>query len=156
MCVAAACGGSDAEGYDYGRACRLFSDDEAAAVLGVAVHPGEVDDDRTIPESFCVWVARGSSTSPGEAGYAVFISEGTERFSLDEFNRDRRRRDAVEVEGVGDDAYFHSPGRLPFLNVLVGEHAVTIGVEGDADHPVTTREAQQIERAVAKIIVSRL
>jgi hypothetical protein len=156
----ASCGGGadDDEAFDYDRACRLLTDEEAASVLDVSVHDGEADYDRTIPASFCQWIARGSSTFDGEESYSAFVSEGSDHASLAEFDEHGDEPDATPVRGLGDEAYSFGPGSdsVPFLTVRVDDHVAVIGVSGDGDHPVSPADARRMERAIAAFVVPRL
>jgi hypothetical protein len=154
----AGCNGGD--DIDYERACRLLDADEVEEILGVDVYGGQSDTDRTIPASFCEWIIEGGDTTEGgEPALSLFVSEGSDEDSLEEFDRRRDADDAEEVEDLGDAAYFSFPNGtddIPFLHVRVDDHVATIGVSDDADHPVNGREARKFERAAADLIVDRL
>jgi hypothetical protein len=157
--VVAVIGGCGGDGVDYERACRLLDADEVSEILGVEVYGGEPDFDRTIPASFCQWIIEGGDTTEGgEPALSMFVSEGSDEDSLDEFDRRRREDDAEEVDDLGDAAYFEYPGdnTLPFLHVRVDDHVATIGVSDDDEHPVTDGEARKMERAAAELVVDRL
>lgn len=152
------CGGNDSAAYDYGQACGLMTDDEAERVLGVPVHDGEADHDRTVSASYCEWISRGSSTSDGEAAYSVFVAEESGRAALEKFEDVRQDGGAREVRGIGDEAYTYPPGSdsLRHLTVRVDDHVAVIGVGGDADHPVTERGAVRRARTAAEFVAPRL
>jgi hypothetical protein len=156
--LVSACGGDGQLSVDYDRACTLLTSEEAEDALGVPVYGGEPDFDRTIPASFCIWVAEGSPRSEGEATFAIWVSEGSDPDSIEEFESASKEDDADPVEGLGDEAYFHVQGtaEVPWLEVRVGNHVSTIGLSLDDDHPLTADEARAIEREAGEHVAPRL
>ncbi len=138
-------------------ACSLLSDDEASDVLGVPVHDGELDTDRTIEATYCEWIAEGADTSEGgDEAYTLWISEGSDGRTVGELEEDRASPDAEPIDGLGEDAFFLSDQYGTELKLLVDGRAVTIGVSGDADHPVSERRERSLERHAAELVVERL
>jgi hypothetical protein len=45
---------------------------------------------------------------------------------------------------------------VPFLELLVGDQMMTVGVSGNDLHPMSHDEAKRFERAAAELIVQRL
>jgi hypothetical protein len=62
------------------------------------------------------------------------------------------------VHGLGDGAYYYILGtaEVPFLELLVGDRVMTVGVSGSDLHPVSDDEAKRLERVAAELIVERL
>ena len=145
-------------------ACDLLTTDEATEILGTATVGPEEDTDRTIGGSFCNWRAEGTSSGEGDLAYTLFIDVAGDRGPSDfagGLERTGERDDAGRAEpvtGVGDEAYFTSfaQGELPFLEVRVGEEYLTLGVADDDEHPVTEREAREMERRMAEAAVGRM
>jgi hypothetical protein len=161
----AACGGSGGSGSSGNsnsrirNACDLLTTSEVTALMGTDMYPGEQDTDRTIPGTYCSW---GSKDYVGEEhenpGYGIFIDEA----STDEARESFESRDNAEqpetVRGLGDGAYFYGKGTatVPFLELLVDDRVMTVGVSGSDLHPVSDDEAKRLERAAAELIVQRL
>lgn len=138
-------------------ACSLLSDDEAAEVLGVPVHDGELDTDRTIEATYCEWIAQGSDTSEGaDSAYTLWISEGSDRDTVDELEGDRVSDRAEPVPDLDADAFFVSSQGGTELKMLVDGRAVTIGVTGDELHPVSDERERGLELEAAEHVLERL
>jgi hypothetical protein len=45
---------------------------------------------------------------------------------------------------------------VPFLELLVGNRIMTVGVSGSDQHPVSDDEAKRLERVAAELIVERV
>jgi hypothetical protein len=145
------CGSSELD------ACELLTDDAAAEVLGVAVYDGELDTDRTIPATYCRWVAEGSDRSEGaDATYEVWVAEGSDRDSVRRHEDYRAAPSAEPIDGLGPDAFFVVDGGRSTLYLKVGERAVAIGVTGDDRNPVSDREARERELRAGEHVVARL
>ncbi len=146
---APACRGSIAS------ACDLLTTDEAAEVLGVPVHEGVEDTDRTIEQTYCEWIAVGSDvTEGGEPAYLVYVTEGTDADTRADWNNDLRRNDTEPIAGVGDEAYFVTDSGLPDIHLRVGDRVMIIGVGGEDRHPVGDRKARRILHMVAGFVSS--
>lgn len=145
-------------------ACDLLTDDEASAILGTPTVGPEEDTDRTIGGSFCSWRAEGTSSGEGDAAYTLFIDVAGDRGPAD-FARGRGGSDELDdggepepVSDIGDEAFFSgfAENGLPFLEVRVGDEYLTFGVADDDEHPVTEREARDMERQMAEAALPRL
>ena len=150
-------GSSTAGGIE--NACDLLTAQEVTTIMGTAMYGGEQDTDRTIPGTFCDW---GSKDYVGEEHenpeYSIFIDEASTDEARESF---KVRRDAKQPEtahGLGDGAYFYILGtaEVPFLELLVDDRVMTVGVSGSDLHPVSDDEAKRLERAAAELIVERL
>ena len=137
-------------------ACDLLTTDEAEEVLGVPVHDGVEDDDRTIEQTFCEWIAIGSDVTEGGApAYVVYVTEGTDSRTRSDWNDDLDRDDTERISGLGDEAYFVTGSDLPDIHVRVEDRFMIIGVAGERRHPVNEQKARRILRVAADFVVER-
>jgi hypothetical protein len=90
--------------------------------------------------------------------YAIFVDEATTDERRESFKHRRNAKQPETVRGLGDGAYFYIKGtaQVPFLDLVVGERVMTVGVSGNDLHPVSSDEAKRLERAAAELIVNRL
>ncbi len=90
--------------------------------------------------------------------YAIFIDEASTDERRNSFDSRRNAKKPETVRALGHGAYFDILGtaRVPFLELLVGDRVMTIGVSGNNLHPVSNDEAKRLERAAADLIVPRL
>lgn len=152
-----ACGGDG--GSDIESACDLLTTSEVDEIMGTPMYPGEQDTDRTIPGTFCDWNSRDYVGEEHEnPEYSLFVDEGSTEERRESFDSREDAEQPETVEGLGDGAYFYIPGSagVPFLELLVGDRVMTIGVSGNDLHPVSDEEAKRLERAAADLIVQRL
>jgi hypothetical protein len=161
---ALACGGSDGDGSSsmngsIESACDLLTTQEVIGIMGTDMYPGEQDTDRTIPGTFCDW---NSTDYVGEEQenpeYSIFVDEGSTDERRESFDSRDNAKQPETVRGLGDGAYFYIKGtaEVPFLELLVDDRVMTIGVSGNDLHPVSDDEAKRLERAAAELIVERL
>jgi hypothetical protein len=137
-------------------ACDLLTTDEAAEVLGVPVHGGVEDTDRTIEQSFCEWVAIGSDvTEGGEPAYLVYVTEGTDSETRSDWNDDLSRGESERIDELGDEAYFVTRSELPDIHVRVGTRVMIIGVAGERRHPVDDEKARRLLLKAADFVIAR-
>jgi hypothetical protein len=140
-------------------ACDLLTRSEVIAIMGTDMYPGSQDTDRTIPGTFCEWT---STDYVGEEqenpDYSIFVDEANTDEARESFESRENAKQPETVRGLGDGAYFYILGtaRLPFLELLVDDRVMTIGVSGNDVHPVSADEAKRLERAAAELIVQRL
>jgi hypothetical protein len=151
--------GSGSAGDNIKSACDLLTTGQVMTVMGTPMYPGSQDTDRTIPGTYCDWRSKDYVGEEQEnPEYAIFVDEASTDERRDSFKRRRNAKQPETVRGLGDGAYFYIKGsaRVPFLEVLVGNRVMTVGVSGNDLHPVSSDEAKRLERAAAELIVSRL
>ena len=137
-------------------ACDLLTTDEAEEVLGVPVHDGVEDTDRTIEQTYCEWIAIGSDvTEGGEPAYLVYVTEGTDSDTRRDWDDGLTRGDKEPIAGLGDEAYFVTRSDLPDIHVRVGARVMIIGVAGERRHPVNDQKARRILRIAAEFVTQR-
>lgn len=152
-------GGSSSSGGGVKSACDLLTTGEVNRIMGTPMYPGSQDTDRTIPGTFCDW---NSGDYVGEEQenpeYSLFVDEASTDERRESFRRRRNAKQPETVRGLGDGAYFYIKGtaQVPFLELLVGDRVMTVGVSGNDLHPVSHDEAKRLERAAAELIVERL
>jgi hypothetical protein len=152
-----ACGGDG--GSDIESACDLLTTSEVDQIMGTPMYPGEQDTDRTIPGTFCDWNSRDYVGEEHEnPEYSLFVDEGSTEERRKSFDSREDAKQPETVHSLGDGAYYYTlgTGDVPFLELLVGDRVMTIGVSGNDLHPVSDDEAQRLERAAADVIVQRL
>jgi hypothetical protein len=89
---------------------------------------------------------------------AVRAHEASTDETRESFDKRENAKQSETVRGLGDGAYFYILGtaRVPFLDLLVGDRVMTVGVSGNDLHPVSSDDAKRLERAAAELIVQRL
>ena len=90
--------------------------------------------------------------------YAIFVDEATTDERRESFKHRQNAKQPETVRGLGDGAYSYIKGtaQVPFLDLVVGERVMTVGVSGNDLHPMSSDEAKRLERAAAELIVNRL
>jgi hypothetical protein len=152
-------GGSSSAGDSIENACDLLTTAEVTTVMGTAMYPGTQDTDRTIPGTFCDWRSKDYVGEEQEnPEYSMFVDEVSTDERRESFKRRRNAKQPETVRGLGEDAYFYIRGTatVPFLDLLVGDRVMTVGVSGNDLHPVSRDEAKRLERAAGELIVRRL
>jgi len=152
-------GGSSSSGDGINSACDLLTTGEVNRIMGTPMYPGSQDTDRTIPGTFCDWNSKDYVGEEQEnPEYSLFVDEASTDERRESFKRRRNAKQPETVRGLGDGAYFYIKGtaQVPFLELLVGDRVMTIGVSGNDLHPVSDEEAKGLERAAAELIVERL
>jgi hypothetical protein len=150
---------SGAGGSDIESACDLLTTGEVDEIMGTPMYPGEQDTDRTIPGTFCDWNSKDYVGEEHEdPEYSLFVEEGSTEERRNSFDSRENAKQPETVQGLGDGAYFYILGTadVPFLELLVGDRVMTIGVSGNDMHTVTEDDAKRLERAAAGLIVQRL
>ena len=151
--------GSISSGDSINSACDLLTTGEVNRIMGTPMYPGSQDTDRTIPGTFCDWNSKDYVGEEQEnPEYSLFVDEASTDERRESFKRRRNAKQPETVRGLGDGAYFYITGtaQVPFLELLVGDRVMTIGVSGNDLHPVSDDEAKRLERAAAQLIVERL
>jgi hypothetical protein len=168
---AAACGNSGG-GDAAPNACDVLTTEEVEELLGVPVHGGSEDTDRT-RGTYCEWVSKdtgdgGDASSAGgdddsdvEAYFlSVVIDQGVgpvQGFAAgtsEPGEADDGEGPAYEpVEGLGDDAYFDVTGGL---KVRKGDLVFSTYTRATDEHPLMPDERKDIELGAAELIVERV
>ncbi len=131
-------------------ACSVLTQAQVAAALGVQVDPGQrpVQSD---PLS-CNWRERGKPTGPAR-NVIVYILDA-QKFEAGKA-RVARTPSALE-SGIGDDAYYFRPGRLPVtLTVKKGDAYFRIMTRSDVTNPADDQN-RAIDKALALDILKSL
>jgi hypothetical protein len=152
-------GRSDGASDDIKSACDLLTTLEVTTVMGTDMYGGSQDTDRTIPGTFCEWTSKDYVGEKQEnPEYSIFVDEASTEEVRESFKLRRNAKQPETVRGFGDGAYFYILGTapVPFLELLVGDRVMTVGVSGNDLHPVSHDEARRLERAAAELIVQRL
>ncbi|HET9443712.1 MAG TPA: hypothetical protein VFO65_10335 [Acidimicrobiales bacterium] len=153
----AACRGGAAEGPPPLDACGLLGRDEATAALGPVEAPaagrGAATDDLA-GRSGCAWVARdGSAAVLVELVRTADMAPRVRRTGFSaaaRFGAARSRHpDAVEVDDLGDDAFWDPDGAV--LHVLAGASYLTFEVASDEPG-----DAEMLARRLAGPAVARV
>jgi hypothetical protein len=157
----AACdrGGSSTADDGIESACDLLTTSEVTTVMGTDMYGGSQDTDRTIPGTFCEWTSKDYVGEEQEnPEYSIFVDEASTDETRESLDKRENAKQPETVRGLGDGAYFYIKGtaEVPFLELLVAERVMTVGVSGNDLHPVSHDEAKRLERAAAELIVQRL
>jgi hypothetical protein len=131
-------------------ACSLLSQAQVAAALGAEVDPGvrPVESD---PLS-CNWREHGKPTGPAR-NVILYI------YDAQKFDSGKTRvahMPSAMQSGIGDDAYWFRPGRLPItLTVKKGDAYFRLMTRSDAAHPADDQD-KAIDKALALDVLKHL
>ena len=124
--------------------CSLITSEEAAAVLGMPVDPGEIPEPGS---SSCMWV------DSAKAVNSVYITD-TSGGEFDSTKKSIPGLTITRVSGIGDDAYYvdAGPGHV-VLNVKKGQNSFTTSVllKGAANDKLMADE-----KTLALLILGRI
>lgn len=141
--------GSAAPTVDPMDACTLLTAAEVSAALGVKVDAGKrpVENDPTL----CNWRESGKPEGPARSVVVNVIEGG----SFDKEKRPSRNLKGT-VSGVGDEAYFFQPSRLPvILFVNTGTVYFKVMARSSATDPAAERNGA-IDKTLAAAVVKKL
>ena len=131
-------------------ACSLLSHAQVSAALGIEVDPGvrPVDTDPLA----CNWREHGKPT--GLARNVILYVYDAQKF---ETGKTRVARTPSALQGgIGDDAYWFRPGRLPItLTVKKGDSYFRLMARSDAAHPADDQD-KAIDKALALDVLKHL
>jgi len=131
-------------------ACSLLSQSQVSAAMGLAVDPGRrpVESD---PLS-CNWREQGRPE--GRARNVVLYVIDAGKFDSEKVRVSKTG--GAQQSGIGDEAYYFRPGRLPLtLTVKKGDVYFRIMARSNADHP-SDEQDKAVDKALALDILRNL